>query len=82
LARWTGYRRRLGADQRHIWADGDFAKIGAAQVIVGERLARAVDIHTGHRVLDVASGSGNAALAAAAAAPTSSRPTSSVGSST
>jgi SAM-dependent methyltransferase len=52
-------------DQRQIWADGDFSKIGVAQVIVGERLARAVDTHTGHRVLDVASGSGNAALAAA-----------------
>jgi SAM-dependent methyltransferase len=52
-------------NQQQIWADGDFAKIGVAQVIVGERLARAVDIHTGHRVLDVAAGSGNAALAAA-----------------
>jgi SAM-dependent methyltransferase len=51
-------------DQRQIWADGDFAKVGAEQVIVGERLARAVDIHPGQRVLDIASGSGNAALAA------------------
>jgi len=52
-------------DQQKIWADGDFAKVGAAQVIVGERLARAVDVHPGERVLDVAAGSGNAALAAA-----------------
>jgi SAM-dependent methyltransferase len=52
-------------NQQQVWADGDFARVGAAQVIVGERLARAVDIHPGHRVLDVAAGSGNAALAAA-----------------
>jgi SAM-dependent methyltransferase len=51
--------------QQQVWADGDFAKVGAAQVIVGERLARSVDIRPGQRVLDVAAGSGNAALAAA-----------------
>jgi SAM-dependent methyltransferase len=52
-------------NQQQVWADGDFAKVGAAQVIVGERLAVAVDIHPGQRVLDVAAGTGNAALAAA-----------------
>ena len=52
-------------NQQQIWADGDFAKVGAAQVIVGERLARAVDVHPGERVLDIAAGPGNAALAAA-----------------
>ena len=52
-------------NQQQVWADGDFAKVGAAQVIVGERLALAVDIHPGQRVLDVAAGTGNAALAAA-----------------
>jgi SAM-dependent methyltransferase len=51
--------------QQQVWADGDFAKVGAAQVIVGERLAIAADIHPGQRVLDVAAGTGNAALAAA-----------------
>jgi SAM-dependent methyltransferase len=51
--------------QQQIWADGDFAKVGTAQVIVGERLARSVDIRPGERVLDVAAGTGNAALAAA-----------------
>jgi SAM-dependent methyltransferase len=51
--------------RQKVWASGDFAKVGAGQVIVGERLARAVDVHPGHRVLDVAAGSGNAALAAA-----------------
>src|SRR6185295_3274359 len=50
---------------RTVWSLGDFARAGAEQVIVGERLARSVDIHPGERVLDVAAGSGNAALAAA-----------------
>jgi len=50
---------------RRMWAEGNFARAGAEQVIVGELLARAVDIHPGQSVLDVAAGSGNAALAAA-----------------
>ena len=50
---------------RIVWSLGDFARAGAEQVIVGELLARAIDIHPGQRVLDVAAGSGNAALAAA-----------------
>src|SRR3954454_14474211 len=50
---------------RTMWALGDFARAGAEQVIVGELLCRAIDIHPGERVLDVAAGSGNAALSAA-----------------
>ena len=50
---------------REIWALGDFARAAAEQVIVGELLCRAIDIHPCERVLDVAAGSGNAALAAA-----------------
>jgi SAM-dependent methyltransferase len=50
---------------RITWSLGDFARAGAEQVVVGELLARAIDIHPGERVLDVAAGSGNAALAAA-----------------
>jgi len=50
---------------RTVWSLGDFARAGAEQVIVGELLCRAIDIHPGERVLDVAAGSGNAALAAA-----------------
>jgi SAM-dependent methyltransferase len=50
---------------RALWAQGDFARAGAEQVVVGELLVRAVDVHPGERVLDVAAGSGNAALAAA-----------------
>ena len=50
---------------RTVWSLGDFARAGAEQVIVGELLCRAIDIHPTERVLDVAAGSGNAALAAA-----------------
>jgi SAM-dependent methyltransferase len=50
---------------RAMWALGDFARAGAEQVIVGELLCQAIGIHPGERVLDVAAGSGNAALAAA-----------------
>ena len=56
---------QLTRQARAMWADGHFARAGAEQVVVGELLARAVDVHPGERVLDVAAGSGNAALAAA-----------------
>lgn len=46
------------------WGD-DRARVGVRHVLVGELLCRAVDVHAGERVLDVAAGSGNAALAAA-----------------
>ncbi len=51
--------------QQQVWSEGDFARIGVAAVIVGELLCEAVEIVPGERVLDVASGSGNTALAAA-----------------
>jgi ubiquinone/menaquinone biosynthesis C-methylase UbiE len=51
--------------QQATWASGDFAVIGTTLQIVGESLAEAADIRAGERVLDVASGNGNATLAAA-----------------
>lgn len=53
------------ARQQQVWSAGDFARIGATLIIVAEQLCEAMDIHPGERVLDVAAGSGNAALAAA-----------------
>jgi ubiquinone/menaquinone biosynthesis C-methylase UbiE len=50
---------------RKIWTSGDFSKIGNSIVIVGERLCEAVDLRSGEKVLDVATGSGNAAISAA-----------------
>ena len=51
--------------QRQIWSKGDFAKIGVAAQIVQEELCEAVDVLPGSRVLDVACGAGNGAIAAA-----------------
>ena len=51
--------------QQAMWATGDFHRIGVAQVGVGERLARSVPVLPNDRVLDVAAGAGNTALAAA-----------------
>jgi ubiquinone/menaquinone biosynthesis C-methylase UbiE len=55
----------LKARQQAMWASGDFAVIGTTLQLVGESLCEAVDIEAGARVLDVACGNGNAALAAA-----------------
>lgn len=51
--------------QQKVWSDGDFAMVAVPAVIVGEELAEAADILPDERVLDVACGSGNTALAAA-----------------
>ncbi len=55
----------LKARQQAMWASGDFAVIGTTLQIVGESLCEAVDLEAGSRVVDVACGNGNAALAAA-----------------
>jgi ubiquinone/menaquinone biosynthesis C-methylase UbiE len=51
--------------QQKTWASGDYGAIGATLVLMAEQLCETVDLHAGERVLDVASGTGNAALAAA-----------------
>lgn len=51
--------------QQETWTAGDFPKMGTELSIVGERLCEAIPIHAGDRVLDVATASGNTALAAA-----------------
>ena len=51
--------------QQETWASGDFAVVAARIVLVAEQLCDTADLHAGWRVLDVATGSGNAAIAAA-----------------
>jgi ubiquinone/menaquinone biosynthesis C-methylase UbiE len=51
--------------QQATWASGDFALIGSTLQIVGELLCESVDLRAGQRVLDVATGNGTTALAAA-----------------
>src|ERR1700712_2225263 len=53
------------AAQQRTWADGDFSMVGAMIYNVAERLAEALEILPDERVLDVATGSGNGAIAAA-----------------
>ncbi len=55
----------IKAKQQQTWASGDYVVIGTSLQIVGESLCEAVDVAAGTRVLDVAAGNGNAALAAA-----------------
>lgn len=58
--------RALKARHRALWASGDYPAV-AAQLIstLGEEIVAAAGIHAGQRVLDVAAGSGNAAIPAA-----------------
>lgn len=51
--------------QQVTWSAGDYARIGNTILLTAELLCEAVDLHSGQLVLDVASGTGNAALAAA-----------------
>jgi len=51
--------------QQKMWSTGDFHRIGVGQIIAGEMLVRSLHVHAGEKVLDVAGGAGNTALAAA-----------------
>jgi len=51
--------------QQGAWSSGDYAVVGTTLQIVGEQLCEALDLRSGHRVLDVAAGNGNVSLAAA-----------------
>src|SRR5262245_29506263 len=51
--------------QQQAWASGNFAVVASRIVIVAEQLCDTADLRAGWRVLDVATGSGNAAIAAA-----------------
>jgi SAM-dependent methyltransferase len=53
------------AIQQKVWSEGDFAVVGRSLVVVSENLCEAADLIPGERVLDVACGAGNTAIAAA-----------------
>ncbi len=55
----------LKARQQAAWSSGDYAVVGTTLQIVGEDLCEALDVRADAKVLDVAAGNGNAALAAA-----------------
>ncbi len=56
---------RLTRTQQETWATGDFHEVSRQNAWMAEDLVRTVDPHAGERVLDVACGSGTAALVAA-----------------
>ncbi len=62
----TDEDRALKARHRAMWASGDYPSV-AAQIVptLGPTLVEACEVRARDRVLDVAAGSGNAALAAA-----------------
>ena len=51
--------------QQAAWSAGDYGVIGTTLSLTGELLCEAVGVRPGQRILDVATGNGNAALAAA-----------------
>jgi SAM-dependent methyltransferase len=51
--------------QQRVWSEGDFSVVAGLVVTAAEDLAESLDIVPGERVLDVACGSGNGAIAAA-----------------
>lgn len=55
----------IKARQQQTWATGDYGVVGSLVVISAENLCEAVDVRPNERVLDVATGHGNTALAAA-----------------
>jgi len=55
----------IKARQQKSWSTGDYSVIGATLVLISEELCEATDLHAGQSVLDVATGSGNTAIAAA-----------------
>jgi len=57
--------QEIGQMQQKVWSEGDFAMVASMMMIVAEELAEALDLMPGERVLDVACGSGNGAIAAA-----------------
>jgi SAM-dependent methyltransferase len=55
----------IKARQQKTWASGDYGVIATGILPMAEQLCETMDLHAGARVLDVAAGTGNAALAAA-----------------
>jgi len=57
--------QKLNELQQQTWTAGDFPKMGVELSIAGELLCESIPVLAGDRVLDIATASGNTALAAA-----------------
>src|ERR1700754_3707600 len=53
------------ASQQRTWSDGDFSMVASLVINPSENLGEALEILPDERILDVATGSGNGAIAAA-----------------
>jgi SAM-dependent methyltransferase len=51
--------------QQKTWSTGNYSLVGVTLTIIGEQLCESADVRAGQRVLDVATGNGVTALAAA-----------------
>src|SRR5689334_2356734 len=51
--------------QQKVWSSGNYSLVGVTLTIISEQLCESVDVRAGQRVLDVATGNGVTALAAA-----------------
>ncbi|HZR41424.1 MAG TPA: class I SAM-dependent methyltransferase [Ktedonobacteraceae bacterium] len=58
-------RIRMNTGQQQTWAAGDYSVIAETFILMSENLCEAVDVHADQEVVDIATGSGNTALAAA-----------------
>jgi SAM-dependent methyltransferase len=56
---------RMKQNAHAMWSSGDYSMIGVAFLLVSEQLCETIELHAGQKVLDVATGTGNTALAAA-----------------
>jgi SAM-dependent methyltransferase len=61
----TATFEEIKAKQQRTWSSGDYTKIAWLTVPVAEHLVETVGLRPGSRVLDVATGTGHAAIAAA-----------------
>ncbi|HKD17596.1 MAG TPA: class I SAM-dependent methyltransferase, partial [Thermoanaerobaculia bacterium] len=61
----AGHLDAIKAQQQATWKSGDYSAVATLIVPVAEKLVDFADLRAGSEVLDVATGSGNAALAAA-----------------
>ncbi|MEX0929385.1 MAG: methyltransferase domain-containing protein [Balneolales bacterium] len=61
----SGKFREISINQKQTWSKGDFNEIARQNVLMAESLCQYVDPLPGQKVLDIACGSGTAALVAA-----------------
>jgi len=61
----TGESEAFKARQRQVWSVGDYGAMAEQYQLSADRLVQRLEIGAGMRVLDIATGTGNAAIAAA-----------------